>query len=234
MRFNRVRMAGAGLLVAGTLTASAWGYVPGKFYHTGSTKEKVIALTFDDGPGLFTPPMLELLQAHNIRATFFMEGSQIEAYPKIAKAVVDAGHEIGNHTYNHFNYGLAKNSYPDRFVHELAQTEAALKRATGLQTQVVRMPYGALTKNNRHWLLPSLKERGYALVHWTFGTDWHLQKSADQMAREYIAAAKPGAVFLFHDGGRHREKTLEAVKVVIEALEARGYRFIAADEMFKD
>jgi peptidoglycan/xylan/chitin deacetylase (PgdA/CDA1 family) len=216
------------------LSATGNAYQPGRFYHTGNTKEKLIALTFDDGPGKFTIPILELLKQHNIRATFFMEGSQIEAYPKIAKQVVDAGHEIGNHTYNHFNYGLAKNAYPDRFVHELKQTEAALERAAGVQTKVVRMPHGALTKNNRHWLLPTLKENGYALVHWSFGTDWLLKKSAEEMAKEYIEHAKPGAVFLFHDGGRHREKTLAAVTTVIETLEAQGYRFIPAEEMFKE
>ncbi len=215
------------------LPQSALAYEGGRFYHTGNTKEKVIALTFDDGPGPFTPAVLELLKAHNIRATFFMEGSQIESYPKIAKQVIDAGHEIGNHTYNHFNYGLAKNAYPDRFVHELKQTEAALIRAGGTQTKVVRMPHGALTKSNRHWLLPTLKEHGYALVHWSFGTDWLLKKSGEQMAKEYIAAAKPGAVFLFHDGGRRREKTLEAVTTVINTLEKDGYRFIPSEEMFK-
>ncbi len=212
----------------------AWAYKAGRFYHTGQTKDKVIALTFDDGPGPFTPKILEILKAHNIRATFFMEGTQIEAFPKIAKQVADAGHEIGNHTYKHFNYGLAKNAYPDRFVHELQQTEAALQRAAGVQTKVVRMPHGALNKNNRHWLLPTLEEHGYALVHWTFGTDWLLKKSAAQMAQEYVAAAKPGAVFLFHDGGRRREKTLEALIVVIDTLEKNGYRFIPAEDMFKE
>jgi peptidoglycan/xylan/chitin deacetylase (PgdA/CDA1 family) len=213
---------------------SAEAYTPGQFYHTGKTKEKLIALTFDDGPGHFTVPVLALLKKHNIRATFFMEGSQVETYPEIARQVVEAGHEVGNHTYNHFNYGLAKNAYPDRFVHELKQTESALQRAAGIHTQVVRMPYGALTKNNRHWLLPALKDNGYGLVHWTFGEDWLLSIPEDKMVHDYIAHAKPGAVFLFHDGGRHREKTLAVVTAVIEDLEKKGYRFIAADQMFKD
>jgi peptidoglycan-N-acetylglucosamine deacetylase len=209
-------------------------YEPGKFYWQGNTKEKVIALTFDDGPGRFTVPLLEFLKKNNIKATFFMEGSQIEVYPEIAKQVVEAGHEIGNHTYHHFNYGLAKNAYPDRFVHELKQTEAALHRAAGVNTKVVRMPHGALTKSNRHWLLPTLKDHGYALVHWSFGTDWLMKKPADQMIREYIAAAKPGAIFLFHDGGRKREKTLQVVIAVVEDLQKKGYRFTTAEELLKD
>src|SRR5688572_21894831 len=113
------------LFVAAPLGA----YQTGKFYYQGKTTEKVIALTFDDGPGRWTEPILELLKKHNIRATFFMEGSQVETYPEIARKVLDAGHEIGNHTYNHFNFNTPKNAFPERFVHELEQTENTLRRA---------------------------------------------------------------------------------------------------------
>jgi chitin deacetylase len=210
---------------------SSFAYVPGKFYYQGHTKEKIIALTFDDGPGKFTIPILELLKKHNIHATFFMEGDQIEEYPKIAAQVVAEGHEVGNHTYIHFDYHKVKNAAPARLEHELEQTEASLQRAAGIRTKVVRMPYGYF---NHTWLLPTLKEHGYALVHWSFGTDWILSKPADQMAKEYIAHARPGAVFLFHDGGRRREKTLTAVTTVIETLEKEGYRFVPAKDMFPD
>src|SRR3989344_2408906 len=212
------------------LSCAASAYEPGKFYWQGKTQEKVIALTFDDGPGRFTVPILDLLKKHNIRATFFMEGTMVETYPEIARQVAQAGLEIGNHTYVHFNYRLAKNAAPERLTHELAQTEAALERAAGVRTQIVRMPHGYY---NRTWLLPTLKEHGYALVHWSFGTDWHLKVPQEQMIQEYLAAAKPGAVFLFHDGGRRREKTLAVVTAVVEALEKQGYRFISAEEMFK-
>jgi len=201
---------------------------------TKRTTEKMIALTFDDGPGKFTVPILELLKEHNITATFFMEGSQVEDYPQIARQVFDAGHEIGNHTYTHFDFHQKKNATPERLVHELAQTESALKRAlhnANFHTKLVRMPYGYF---NHTWLLPTLKEHGYALVHWDFGTDWHLKKSAEDMTREYISHAQPGEVFLFHDGGRHREKTLGVVTAVIDTLEKEGYRFVSAQEMFKD
>lgn len=222
----------------------SFAYEAGHFYHTGKTKEKLIALTFDDGPGKFTLPILDFLKEHHIRATFFMLGDQIEEYPDIARQVIAAGHEVGNHTYTHFDYHLAKNSAPERLEHELAQTEATLKRAAGIQTHVVRMPYGYF---NHTWLLPLLKKHGYALVHWSFGEDWMAYRwqdpkaktgkivlTPDVMAEDYIRNAKPGAVFLFHDGGRHRERTLAAVKIVVQTLEAKGYRFIAADDMFPD
>src|ERR1019366_3515538 len=100
------------------------------------------------------------------------------------------------------------------------------------------------------WLFPTLKEHGYALVHWTYGEDWlqkrrPTKKSAESdsapvvltpevLAADYIANARPGAVFLFHDGGRRRERTLAAVTNVVETLEKEGYRFVSAEEMFKD
>lgn len=218
------------------LAADKSPYIDGKFYYQGKTKEKVIALTFDDGPGRWSEPILELLKKHNIRATFFLEGSQVETYPEIAVKIKEAGHEIGNHTYNHFNFNDPKHAFQDRFEHELEQTENTLRRAfkdPTFKTHVVRMPHGAFGKNNRAWLLKSLKANGYALVHWSFGNDWHLKLSAEEMAKGYIDNAKPGAVFLFHDGGRKREKTFKAVTTVIETLEAKGYKFIASDEMFK-
>lgn len=218
------------LLSIGLCSGSLQAYQPGKFYYEGKTQEKIIALTFDDGPGPATPALLDLLQKHHIRATFFMEGSQIEKRPAIARQVA-AGHEIGNHTYIHFDYHKATNAAPRRLERELAQTETALERAAGIHTHIVRMPYGYY---NRTWLLPTLKAHGYALVHWSYGTDWHLEESAEQMIQGYLTHAKPGAVFLFHDGGRHREKTLQAVTAVIETLEKKGYRFVPAEEMFKD
>src|SRR4051812_34468380 len=106
------------------LVPSSWAYTPGHFYYFGHTPEKTIALTFDDGPGPVTPDVLRLLAAHHIRATFFMEGTQVEEYAPIARQVHEAGHEIGNHTFWHFDYHKVKNGSPARLLHELRQTEA--------------------------------------------------------------------------------------------------------------
>jgi peptidoglycan/xylan/chitin deacetylase (PgdA/CDA1 family) len=91
------------------------------------------------------------------------------------------------------------------------------------------MPHGYF---NRSWLLPLLKEKGYALVHWSFGSDWLLKQTSDEMAQGYIANAKPGAVFLMHDGGNGRKKTFLALQTIVNTLQDRGYQFIRADELF--
>ena len=224
----------AAALACCLVSASGWAYTPGRFYATGHTAEKLIALTFDDGPGPITPSVLELLKAHHIHATFFMEGTQVERYAHWVRDVAAAGHEIGNHTYWHFNYHKLANATPERLLHELKQTETSLRRALHdpqFRTHVVRMPYGY---TNRTWLLPTLKSQGYALVNWTCDEEMHREDSADQMAGEYLAHARPGAIFLFHDGGRHREKSFAALRIVVGTLEARGFRFVAAEDLLKN
>jgi peptidoglycan-N-acetylglucosamine deacetylase len=216
------------------IAAPAFAYLPGHFYTFAHTHDKVIALTFDDGPGKTTPELLDILKQHNIHATFFMEGTQVERYPKIVREVAGDGHEIGNHTYWHFNYHKVKNATPERLVHELDQTESALKRALRdpkFHTNVVRMPYGYF---NHSWLLPTLKEHGYALVHWTFDKENIPQRTPEEMADDYIKHARPGAIFLFHDGGPRRDKTLTAIVEVIEGLEQQGYHFVPAAELLKN
>lgn len=229
-------MKRAAYALALVLSSSAplLAYLPGHFYSVGHTKEKVIALTFDDGPGPITPKVLDFLKQHSIRATFFMEGTQVEGYSRFVRQVADAGHEIGNHTYMHFDYRRQKHSSPERLLHELEQTENSLRRALknpSFRTRVVRMPYGY---TNRTWLLPTLKKQGYALVHWSFGKEGVRDMSASEMATHYIKNAKPGSIFLFHDGGRRREKTLEAMMTVVEELQKQGYRFVAAEDLLKD
>jgi peptidoglycan-N-acetylglucosamine deacetylase len=225
-----------------------FAYEPGKFYYQGHTKEKVIALSFDDGPGPFTSKILDYLKLHHIRATFFMLGDQVPMYPQIAKDVLAAGHEIGNHTYTHSNWNTAKNADGrDRFAKEVDETEAEIVKAVGQHTRIVRMPYGAFGKYDRAWLLPTLKEKGYALVHWTFGEDWLTHRKAagkekpgnvtltpEVLAADYIRNAGPGAVFLMHDGGRHRERTFAALQIIVPELEKKGYHFVACEDLFKD
>jgi len=214
-----------------------WAYQPGKFYYQGHTKEKVIALTFDDGPGPFTPKILEYLEEHHARATFFVEGDQVAAYPQFVRQVRDEGHEIGNHTFSHLDFHKVKEHPAEVFAKEFDSTDDAIRKALGdptFKTKVLRMPHGAYGKFNRDWLIPAIRERGVALVHWSFGEDWLLKNSAEKMEADYISSASPGAVFLMHDGGRHREKTWQVLQAVIPALEKKGYRFVAAEDLFKE
>src|SRR3989338_6449032 len=84
--------------------SSLYAVEPGKFYTDGLKTKKTIALTFDDGPGTFTPMVLDILDQYKIKATFFMNGDQVQIRPQIAKEVIRRGHEVGDHTWSHMNF----------------------------------------------------------------------------------------------------------------------------------
>jgi peptidoglycan-N-acetylglucosamine deacetylase len=236
--FPSNRVSGARFLVGlvGLLFSLVWpaqAYVAGHYYARGPKTVKAIALTFDDGPGPSTPALLDLLSEHQAKATFFMEGTQIERYSKMVRKVRDAGHEIGNHTYFHFNYHKTKNASPPRLVHELHQAQASLRRALKdpkFDMSAARMPYGYL---NKTWLLPTLRAEGYALVHWTYVHEVP-REPPEVAAGFYIKRAKPGAIFLFHDGGPRRDRMLATLRIILETLEKDGYQFVTTEDLLKD
>ncbi|MBI3291822.1 MAG: polysaccharide deacetylase family protein [Elusimicrobia bacterium] len=202
-------------------TLPVWEARPGNFYGNGPSDQKFITLTFDDGPGKETPRILEILARYQIHATFFMEGSQVDRYPEIAKQVVTAGHEVGNHSYTHVNfYRYKKPDARTRLREELQKAAAAIQRATGVQPVLLRMPHGYF----RSWVREVARAEGYTVVHWSFGCDWK-PMSAETMAQAYIVHARPGAIFLFHDGGKTRQRTVEALPVIFDTLQRAGYTF---------
>lgn len=219
------------------------------FYADGPKDKKAVALTFDDGPGVNTQKVIEILKKHNAKATFFMEGSCIETNPASAKLVQAGGYEIGSHLYSHpdfWNYpatpektrasgttdlsddkGLRrKPDYRELWNQEADKSEKAFQKLLGFKPKLMRMPHGYV----KPWVKEEAKKRGYILINWTCGYDWH-KMTSEQMAAEYIKCIKPGAVFLMHDGGKNRQRTLEALEIVITELEKRGYKMVTVSEL---
>ena len=181
--------------------AAAAAAEPGSFFTDGPRDKKEIALTFDDGPGNSTPKVLEVLKKYGVKATFFMEGDQVEFRKKAAKMVFDDGHEVGSHTYSHPNfYSYKKDDYRQQLSKELDKAGKLIEGVTGKRPNVLRMPYGYV----KAWVKEVAKEKGYVLVNWTFGCDWK-KMTAEQLAGEYIKHIGSGAIFLMHDGGRGRQ-----------------------------
>jgi len=200
---------------------------PGDFVTHGPATSKRVALSFDDGPGPFTPQVLDILKKNGVHATFFMNGDQVKIRPGFAKRVREEGHEIGDHTYSHRNFYTYKATDPVvKLRAQMSLSKEVIREATGVTPVLCRMPYGY----SRAWVRPIAKEQGYVLVNWTFGCDWRkMEPEAKRTA--YLKAIHPGAIFLMHDGGVHREGTLYALEGLVSELKKRGYEMVTVGEL---
>lgn len=198
------------------------------FYSDGPKDKNEVALTFDDGPGLYTEKILDILKRYNIKATFFMEGSQVEFRQAIARKVLTAGHEIGSHLYSHPDfYHYKKPDAKDLFIREIDKSEKILEKVTGKRPKLMRMPNGYV---RAPWVKEIAKEKNYILVNWTFGCDWK-KMTSKQLADIYIKNICPGCIFLMHDGGKNRQSTAEALPLLIEELQKKGYKIVTVSEL---
>ena len=209
--------------------APAWGRVlaPGDFVTDGPSNAKRVALSFDDGPGAFTPHVLDILKKNGLHATFFMNGDQVKIRPEFARRVHQEGHEIGDHTYSHRNFYTYKETDPKvKLKSQMELSKQVIQETTGITPVLCRMPYGY----SKAWVRPIAKEHGYILVNWTFGCDW-TKKTPEEKRAAYIRAIRPGAIFLMHDGGLHREGTVYALEGLIEELKKRGYEMVTVGDL---
>jgi peptidoglycan/xylan/chitin deacetylase (PgdA/CDA1 family) len=183
----------------------------------GSRDHRRVALTFDDGPDPErTPALLDALAELATPATFFVVGNRVDAHPELARRIAREGHELGNHTYTHPYLPLTRSHDVAR---ELAATDAAIERATGVVPTVARPPYGGRSPRNVRVFDRAAKR----LVLWDVNSfDWK-GKSADEVAQRVLARTRPGSIILLHEARAGGEVTIEAVRLLVPALRARGY-----------
>ncbi|HZJ64968.1 MAG TPA: polysaccharide deacetylase family protein [Kofleriaceae bacterium] len=198
---------------------------PGVIYWHGSTDRNAVALTFDDGPSMpYTAQLLAILDANHVRATFFMIGKNVEQLPAAAKAVADAGHAIGNHTFGHPNLNFERESQVGT---ELARAESAITAATGMRPRLFRPPYGDVDRFTLH----ESRQLGYVAVEWSVSSkDWQMPGS-DAIVANVLRDVHNGAIILMHDGGGDRSQTVEAVARLIPELQQRGYELVTVPEL---
>jgi peptidoglycan/xylan/chitin deacetylase (PgdA/CDA1 family) len=215
-----------GLLVGLWQLSKSWTFqVMGELHDRVETSEKVVALTFDDGPKPGqTEAILDLLKRHEVKASFFMVGQNIERNRELAARVLAEGHEAGNHSYSHHRMIFKSPSY---IREEIDKTDALL-RELGVQGEIYfRAPHG-----KKLVVLPWVLKQG-GRKHITFDAvslDDQTQ-DVEVMTSRVMEAVKPGSIILFHDGGRDKPGTLQAVDLVIGKLRARGYRFVTVSEL---
>jgi peptidoglycan-N-acetylglucosamine deacetylase len=193
------------------------------------TQEKVVALTFDDGPDpRFTPKILDILDKYYIKATFFMVGKQMDAYPDIVRDAFRRGHAIGNHTYTHPHDIELDTAAQTR--NELERCERVIERLTGKRAHLFRPPRGMIDGS----VFAAAEKEGYTTVLWTVCADHHDAPTPEKMAARVLAHSGPGAIVLAHDGTFcSRWMDVAATPMIIEELQARGYRFVTVPELLR-
>jgi peptidoglycan-N-acetylglucosamine deacetylase len=194
--------------------------------------EKVVALTFDDGPDpVWTRKVLAVLEKHDVHATFFVVGQMVARHPDIVADLVRSGQEVGVHTFSHPDLVYASESRIDR---ELAQTQLALAGAAGISSSLVRPPYSSFANalDNRSWpVVQQLGSLGYVVAFNDVDSqDWQRPGADAIVARSTPAPGESGSVVLLHDSGGNRAQTVEALDTLIPRLKAQGYRFQSVGE----
>ena len=177
---------------------------------------KVIALTFDDGPGPYTAHLLDILDQYGAKATFFLIGSKVSGQASVVRSIQARGHQLGNHSWSHPE--LPKLPV-DQIAGEIDRTNDAIKQATGIKPTILRPPYGAVNGV----VLEQLRARGMSSILWSVDTrDW-ADRNSDIVCSRAVAGAHPGAVILMHD---IHQTSVGAVPCILSALKQQGYSFV--------
>lgn len=181
-----------------------------------TTGNKVIALTFDDGPGPYTAHLLDVLDQYGAKATFFLIGSKVSSQANVVRSIHARGHQLGNHSWSHPE--LPKLPI-NQIAGEIDRTNDAIKQATGVTPAILRPPYGAVNGV----VLEQLRARDMSSILWSVDTrDW-ADRNSDIVCSRAVAGARPGAIILMHD---IHQTSVGAVPCILSALKQQGYSFV--------
>ncbi|GAB2704109.1 polysaccharide deacetylase family protein [Paenibacillus thermoaerophilus] len=193
--------------------------------------EKLIALTFDDGPNpKTTPRILELLKRYEAKATFFVIGYRVDQFPNVVKREIAEGHEVANHTYNHV-YFNRKAANPDKIASELQQAQQRIEAVTHQTCPWFRPPGGYYNDV----VVNTARKNGYTVVLWSWHQDtkdWQspgVRKIVDKVLKN----ARNGDIVLFHDHVEGSLQTVEALETILPELRRRGFRMVTVTELMK-
>jgi len=191
--------------------------------------EPKIALTFDDGPHAFlTHRILNVLQALDVPATFFLVGKNVKSHPQVAQDIARAGHEIGNHTYNHSHLTLLSSK---KIINEIIRTDTLLRSIDGVEPRFLRPPFGLFTKR----VLDIAERLGYKIVVGDVYPRDPQRPGKEKIVERVLDRTEPGSIIILHDGGNSRNvdrsQTIEAIKEIIPQLKQKGFIFLRMSDL---
>jgi peptidoglycan-N-acetylglucosamine deacetylase len=228
------RAAAVGVSAVGV--AAYWtGFRPrsqifGSFPYAGETEERIVALSFDDGPNEpYTSQLLDTLDEYEVKATFFQVGRCAQRFPSTTRRVVHSGHVLGNHSYSHSFTGYVKQ--PRQEI-EIIRSQEVFYSLTGLTPLLYRPPWLC----HWPWVLSTVRQHGLQAVSGTFIHPFEIfQPSAATLTDSAARVTRPGTILIFHDGlearGGPRDQSVAAIGPLIERLTDRGYRFTTVDRL---
>lgn len=214
----------------------------GRTLTQGPTNQRVVALTYDDGPNPpYTSRILDVLEQEHVHATFFVVGRAVQAYPGVVRREVRDGDAVGNHTWDHRHLILLSRSHVRA---SLQQTDAAIYAATHQHTHLMRPPFGA-----RDWIVMQAAHRlGYTVVMWSvpLARDWEYPPPR-VIAQRVLPHVTDGSIIVLHDGNRgqlcgaerlsphvcDRSSDIEATRLIVQRLKAEGYRFVTIPQLIR-
>jgi len=213
----------AACIIYGSSVIQANFFAPA--YCSADTTDKIIALSFDDGPNAeYTPQVLALLANYEVTATFFVIGKHIHGNEDLLKQIVAEGHSIGNHSYSHSFFIDFKNV--QGFKEELTQTEELVFNIIGKRMKLFRPPYGVTTPN----LAKAAKLLDYRIIGWNIRSLDTTKDSVEVITQRVQSQIKSGAIILLHDTS---DKTIQVVEQTLNFAQQQGYKIVGVEKMLE-
>ena len=194
-----------------------------RYFYNGVSDGDSVALTFDDGPNLqWTRSILQVLKEKKVPATFFLLGDNVRQNPEIVKEIIEAGCEVGNHSYDHSNMGKLGE---EKVKEQITKTQDEIKNACGVEPKVMRAPYGVASAT----VAKVAYQMRLDMFFWSLDTDdWRKTVTAENMVEKVLKDIKPGSIILMHDKS---QKQVDALKAIIDPIRAKGLRFVTCSDI---
>lgn len=193
-----------------------------KTYSSLATKEKKIAITFDDGPHEMTPKILDVLQKYNCKASFFCIGNQVDSFPEVLKRIASEEHIIGNHSNSHSNFfGFFSTG---KVLQELNLTNQKIEKLIGKKVTLFRPPFGVTNPS----IAKASKQLNFNVIGWNIRSLDTIIDSDSKLFERVKKKVRPGGIILFHDTS---EKTVIVLERLLLFLQSENYQVVTVDKL---